>query len=179
MRSCSPNTGFFERPAVCDSLLSEKEVLAPYRLLRNTNLKAWNSRYSATVQALVAILFLPKFRGATGRPERTRSRPGSPLTQQNYLRLTYWDNRTIDDLRPEVAERRDGFEDGHLLERARAAVGATADEHVPPILWRSKHIRTRCWADRPKAADGMLALSFDRNLQINARSWSGTPQSSI
>jgi hypothetical protein len=25
MRSCSPNTGFFEQPAVCDSLLSEKK----------------------------------------------------------------------------------------------------------------------------------------------------------
>lgn len=26
---------------------------------------------------------------------------GSPLTQENYLRLAYWDDRTVEDLGPE------------------------------------------------------------------------------
>jgi hypothetical protein len=35
-----------------------------------------------------------------------------PFTQQHYLRLAYWDNRTIDDLGPEEqAELPEGFED--------------------------------------------------------------------
>jgi hypothetical protein len=37
---------------------------------------------------------------------------GSPLTQQRYLALAYWDNRTIEDLGPEeLAELPEGFED--------------------------------------------------------------------
>ena len=88
--------------------------------------------------------------------------PGSPLTPQNYLRLTYWDNRTSDDLRPEVAERRDGFEDGHLLERARAAVGATADES-----------RTSDSMAEQTHTDAVLGGPAEA--AINARSWSGTP----
>ena len=36
---------------------------------------------------------------------------GSPLTQQNYLRVAYWDDRTIDDLGPEeLAELPEDFE---------------------------------------------------------------------
>jgi hypothetical protein len=36
---------------------------------------------------------------------------GLPLTQQNYLRLAYWDERTIDDLGgEELAELPEGFE---------------------------------------------------------------------
>ncbi len=36
---------------------------------------------------------------------------GSPLTQQNYLSLAYWDDRTIDDLGPEeLAELPEDFE---------------------------------------------------------------------
>ena len=36
---------------------------------------------------------------------------GSPLTQQNYLRLAYWDDRTIEDLGPEeLAELPEDFE---------------------------------------------------------------------
>jgi hypothetical protein len=43
---------------------------------------------------------------------------GSPLTQQNYLRLAYWDDRTIDDLGPEeLAELPEGFEDWPRTEK--------------------------------------------------------------
>jgi hypothetical protein len=36
---------------------------------------------------------------------------GSPLTQENYLHLAYWDNRTINDLGPEqLAELPEDFE---------------------------------------------------------------------
>jgi hypothetical protein len=36
---------------------------------------------------------------------------GSPLTQESYLRLAYWDDRTIDDLGPEeLAELPEDFE---------------------------------------------------------------------
>ena len=36
---------------------------------------------------------------------------GSPLTQQNYLSLAYWDDRTIEDLGPEeLAELPEDFE---------------------------------------------------------------------
>ena len=42
---------------------------------------------------------------------------GSPLTQQNYLRLAYWVDRTIDDLGPEeIAELPEGFEDWPISE---------------------------------------------------------------
>jgi len=37
---------------------------------------------------------------------------GSPLTQERYLRLAYWEDRTIEDLGPEVlAELPEGFEE--------------------------------------------------------------------
>src|SRR5262249_43715719 len=37
---------------------------------------------------------------------------GRPLTQENYLRLAYWDDRKIEDLGPEeLAELPDGFEE--------------------------------------------------------------------
>jgi hypothetical protein len=36
---------------------------------------------------------------------------GAPLTQENYLRLAYWDDRTIEDLGPEeLAELPEDFE---------------------------------------------------------------------
>ena len=43
---------------------------------------------------------------------------GSPLTQQNYLQLAYWDDRTIDDLGPEeLAELPEGFEEWPKTEK--------------------------------------------------------------
>jgi len=43
---------------------------------------------------------------------------GSPLTQQNYLRLAYWDDRTIDDLGPEeLAELPEEFESWPRIEK--------------------------------------------------------------
>jgi len=43
---------------------------------------------------------------------------GSPLTQENYLRLAYWDDRTIEDLGPEeLAELPEGFEEWSRTEK--------------------------------------------------------------
>jgi hypothetical protein len=43
---------------------------------------------------------------------------GSPLTQENYLRLAYWDDRKLADLGPEeLAELPEGFEDWPRTER--------------------------------------------------------------
>ena len=43
---------------------------------------------------------------------------GSPLTQQNYLELAYWDDRTIEDLGPEeFAELPEGFEEWPRTEK--------------------------------------------------------------
>jgi hypothetical protein len=43
---------------------------------------------------------------------------GSALTQENYLRLAYWDDRTIDDLGPEeLAELPEGFEEWPRTEK--------------------------------------------------------------
>jgi hypothetical protein len=43
---------------------------------------------------------------------------GSPLTRRNYLRLAYWDNRTIEDLGPEeLAELPEGLEEWPRTER--------------------------------------------------------------
>ena len=61
MRSCSPNTGFFEQPAVCDSLLSEKKFWTPDHLLYSY----WHLRTAAEYREFQAFrfvfLFLPKF----------------------------------------------------------------------------------------------------------------------
>jgi len=43
---------------------------------------------------------------------------GSPLTQQNYLQLAYWDNRTLENLGPEGrAELPEGFEEWPRTEK--------------------------------------------------------------
>jgi hypothetical protein len=43
---------------------------------------------------------------------------GSPLTQQNYLQLAYWDNRKLEDLGPEErAELPEGFEEWPRTEK--------------------------------------------------------------
>jgi hypothetical protein len=43
---------------------------------------------------------------------------GAPLTQQNYLKLAYWDDRTIADLGPEeLAELPEGFEEWPRTEK--------------------------------------------------------------
>ena len=45
---------------------------------------------------------------------------GSPLTQQNYLRLAYWDDRKLEDLGPE--ERAELPEDFELWPRTESEI---------------------------------------------------------
>ena len=65
-----------------------------------------------------------------------------------------------------MAELRDWFEDGHLSEGARAEVGAGADELRTSDAMAEQTHTDAALGGPAEAADGILDLSLERNLQI-------------